>query len=275
MKRSLLVLVFAGLLISGCANDQYNVEREYWKINKQAMDIFINPVATPEIERNRVIGLLSKFAGAHPKSMLAVRAEFTVGRIYLVSNMFDKARAQFNSIAAKYPKSTTIVTEAMFLTGGAYQAEKKSGSAVEQFRAIFGKYPLSPRGFQMPIYIAQYYASIHEPVKMQEAFRSAIDQYQNLAQKDMKSAVALRSYMLIADCYAGLKDWNQAITALETIIANFKDKAPMDGVLMNIAVIYQRELKDNASAKAVFARLVKDYPKSRYAKAAAEFMKKQ
>ncbi|HOU37118.1 MAG TPA: tetratricopeptide repeat protein, partial [Candidatus Omnitrophota bacterium] len=83
-----------------------------------------------------------------------------------------------------------------------------------------------------------------------------------------------RAYTLIAECYGGLRDWNKSISALETIIENFKDKAPMDGVLLNIAVIYLRELQDKARFRETLARLLKDYPSSRYARAAQEMLKK-
>jgi TolA-binding protein len=233
-----------------------------------------NPVATPSNEIDRVVVLLNKFAAEHPKNMLAVRAEFSIGKVYLAKGMYDQARNQFKAMIKKYSESAAIVSEAIFFTGSAYQLQDNPDAAVAQYRQIISKYPLSPRGLQMPMYIAQYYASRHEPVKMQDAFKEAITHYESLAQKDTKSALSLRAYTLVAECYAGLKDWPQAIAALETIVTNFKDRAKVDGVLLNIAVIYQRELRDLPKAKEVLARLVKDYPDSRYAKAARELLKK-
>jgi TolA-binding protein len=274
MKRTLYVLIIAGLFLSGCANDQYSIEREYWKVNRQAQAIFKNPVATPPNERDRAIAVIRNFIASHPNNILAVRAEFTIGRIYLVTGLYDEARKQFNSISAKYAKSATIVSESIFSIGSSYQLQKNTEDAVAQYKTIISRFPLSPRGLQMPIYIAQYYAGLHDPVKMQESYKEAITQYQKLAQKDMKSALALRSYTLIAECYAGLKDWQKSIDSLEMIVTNFKDRASMDGVLLNIAVIYRRELRDMDKAKDVLMRLIKEYPDSRYAKAAQELLKK-
>jgi len=48
----------------------------------------------------------------------------------------------------------------------------------------------------------------------------------------------------------------------------------MDGVLLNIAVIYRRELRDTQKAKETLQRLLNDYPDSRYAKAAQELLKR-
>lgn len=274
MKRALLCILFAAILLSGCGQDQYAIERDFWRVNRQAQAIFKNPVATPLNEVDRVVNLLKQFASAHEKNVLAVRAEFTIGKLYLAKGMYDQARAQFEAVSKKYAQSAAVVSEAMYLTGSAYQLQNNADAAVAQFRKVMAKYPLSPRGLQMPKYVAMYYASRHEPVKMQEAYKEAIAHYEGLAQKDMKSALALRAYALIAECYGGLRDWNKSIAALETIIENFKDRAPMDGVLLNIAVIYRRELRDTAKFKGTLARLLRDYPASRYAKAAQEMLKK-
>ncbi len=274
MKRSLLCLLLAVMCLCGCGQDQYAIERDYWRVNRQAQAVFKNPVATPPNEVQRVVALLNKFAAQYPKNTLAVRAEFTIGKIYLAKGMHDQARTQFSAIAQKYSQSAVVVSEAVFLTGSAYQLQNNADAAIAQFRKIMAKYPLSPRGLQMPKYIAQYYASRHEPVNMQEAYKDAISHYEGLAQKDMKSALALRAYTLIAECYAGVKDWDRSIASLETIITNFKDRAAMDGVLLNIAVIYRRELRDTEKAKETLRRLLNDYPDSRYAKAAQELLKK-
>jgi TolA-binding protein len=275
MNKRALTIILLTLILSGCGNDQYGIERAYWKVNRQAAAIFKNPVATPPNEVARVIGLLNKFALTYPMNNLAARAEFSIAKIYLAKGMHDQARIQLKAISKKYAQSASVVTECLFLTGSSYQMQNNDDEAVAQFRAVMSRYPLSPRGLQMPIYIAQYYRSKHDPAKMQEAYRTAIFHYQGLAQKDMKSALALRAYMLIAECYAGLKDWPQSIAALETIIANFKDKAPMDGVMLNIAVIYQRELHDLEKAKILLAQLVKDYPGSRYSRAARQMLEKK
>lgn len=274
MKRVFLCILFTMILLPGCGQDQYAIERDYWRVNRQAQAVFKNPVATPMNEVDRVVNLLRKFASAHEKNVLAVRAEFTIGKVYLAKGMYDQARGQFEAVSKKYAQSAAVVSEAIFLTGSAYQMQDNADAAIAQFRKVIAKYPLSPRGLQMPKYIALYYASRHEPLKMQEAYKEAIAHYEGLAKKDMKSALALRAYTLIAECYGGLRDWNKSISALETIIENFKDKAPMDGVLLNIAVIYLRELQDKARFRETLARLLKDYPSSRYARAAQEMLKK-
>jgi len=243
--------------LSGCGNsDQYAIERDFWKVNKQAQAILKNPLATPLNEVERVVSSLQKFSDEHRENILAVRADLLIGKIYLAKGMYEQARAQFENVSKKYSKSAAIVSESMFLTGHTYQLQNNPDKAVAHYKNIINKYPLSPRGLQAPLYIAKYYESIHEPVKMQEAYKDAISHYELLAQKDPKSLLGLRAYMLMAECYGGLTDWNNSILALESIITNFKERAAMDGVLFNIAFIYRKELHDTTRFKETLQRLI-------------------
>ncbi len=263
MKKTIFLLL-AAIFIAGCGRDQYSVEREYWRINRQVRAIYINPVATPENELNRVIALLKSFSQRYPGNMLAAQAEFAVGRLYLVKSMHVRAREQFDLIARKYPKSVFIATECAFLTGRSYQQEGKRDAAIAEYSKLARKYPLTPRGMQMPMYIARYYSALHEPQKAAEAYGLAIAHYRKLAEENPSSKTALQSYAAIANCYSAKRDWSSVAATLETISERFKDNIQMDAVYFNLGVIYKQMLKDDAKSKASFERIFKEYPRSRF-----------
>jgi len=272
MKRIILFFVCISLLASGCVKDQYAVERDYWRLSKQVQAIFRNPVATPTNELNRVVALLNKFAVANSGNMLAAQAEFSIGRLYLVKSLYGYARSQFAQIAKKYHKSVLIVSECVFLTGRSYQLEGNKDAAISEFSKLMRESPLTPRGMQMPVYIAQYYQSRHEPEKAQEAFGQAVAHYQRLAEKNPSSKAALQSYSAIANCYSAMRDWNGVVQTLETVAEKFKGKVPLDGVYFNLAVIYKEKLHDAVKARLTFERLLNEYPKSRFTKVAKKLI---
>lgn len=51
MKRIsfLAAIGFIALQLCGCANDQYAIEKEYWKIHKQSESIFAMPNQLPQM----------------------------------------------------------------------------------------------------------------------------------------------------------------------------------------------------------------------------------
>jgi TolA-binding protein len=270
-KINFIIILALVLLLCGCADDQYIIEKQYWKVKKQAESIFRNPDASPPNELDRVANLLRKFIQKYPKNILAIDAEFNIPSLYLVKKEYDKAREQLDSVISRY-KVPEIKSQAVFLMGNSYQLQDNWTKALEQYKKIILEYPLTKRGIEVPIYIAQYYKSKFQPDKMMTAFQEAISHYTALADKYPNSALALQSYTLISSCYGAMKNWQLAIQTLNTAIEKFKSKIKMDGLLMNIALIYKKELNDVAKAKETLQRLIKEYPDSKLVKTAQMFL---
>ena len=124
MPKSLSIgFVLICLLVCGCANDQYAIEKQFYRAQKQAAKIFKNPHASPPNELQRVVNILSNFAQKYPKNSLSVDAEFTVARLYIVKEEYEKARSYLRGLIEKYSKAQKICVEARFLIGNSFQIE--------------------------------------------------------------------------------------------------------------------------------------------------------
>jgi TolA-binding protein len=135
------------------------------------------------------------------------------------------------------------------------------------------EYPITMRGMDIPIYIAQHYKVKYQPDKMVAALQEAILHYRVLANKYPNSPLSLRADSLVTECYIALKDWPNVINNCNTIIAKYKDKVDVGGTLIDMAVVYNRELKDKVKAKETLERLIKDFPKSKFVKTATALLK--
>ncbi|MFH0828250.1 MAG: tetratricopeptide repeat protein [Candidatus Omnitrophota bacterium] len=276
MKKLIIFLISLGvfLAITGCAQDQYSIEKEYWRIKKQAENIFRNPKAAPANELDRAISSLQKFSQKNSKNILAVEADFTIAKLYIAKEEFGKSRKQFNAIIAKYKESEVICSEAVFLSGNSYQLEGKWNLALEQYKKVIANYPLTIRGLETPIYVAQYYKINRQPDKMLAAFGEAIAHYRGLAAKYPDSPLAFKAYTLIFSCYNASQDWQNSVNTLNVILGKFKGKAKMDSLLLDMALIYKKELKDEVKAKEAVERLIKEYPDSKFVNSAKALLKK-
>jgi TolA-binding protein len=264
MNRIPYLLITIALIIScaGCGQDQYAIEKEYWKAKKSAEKIFINPYASPPAELETAVRNLGNFSQKFPKSALAIDAEFLVARLYLAKKDYEKSRSQLSQIIKRHSDSKTVPSEALFLTGYTYELENKWNSALEQYKKIITDYPTTLRGLDMPMYIAQYYKTKYQPDKMVAAYQEAITHYRKLAEKHPDSLLAFQAYNLVSRCYAALKDWNNALNSLDVITQKFKGKINLDGVLLSKALIYRNELKDNTQAKKALEQITKEYPRT-------------
>lgn len=274
MRLSHFILVICVVaFVSGCGTDQYTIERKFWQAQKQAEKIFKNPHASPPRELERVVKLLNAFAQKYPKSNLAIESEFNIARLYIVKEEYPKARTQLRTILNKYNESKAISSEALFLIGNSYEIEDKWGLALEQYKKIMLEYPATLRGLDIPIYIAQHYKVKYQPDKMVAALGEAILHYKALANKYPVSPLALRADSLVAECYIALKDWPNVINSFNLIIDKYKGKVDVSGTLIDMALVYNRELKDKVKAKETLERLIKDFPKSKLVKTAQALLK--
>ncbi len=277
MKRSFAIfgiVIVSAALLAGCGNDQYSIEKQFWYAGKQADRIFANPHATPPNELQRVIGILGKFAKKYPETALSLEAEFTIARLCLATKEYEAGRKQLQLIMEKYAKNTGICSEATFLNGNSYELQDKWGLALEQYQKIIREYPFTPRGISTPMYIAEHYKVKFEPEKMRQALQEAISHYQGLALRFPNSRISFTAHTLIAQCYMGLQDWQNAIGALDTLINRYRTKVPVDEFIVNKAAIYSRELNDKATAKEILQRFIKDYPRSGLVATAKQMLKR-
>jgi outer membrane protein assembly factor BamD (BamD/ComL family) len=258
MKKALFILA---LLAAGCSGrDQYSIEKEYWKLTRLSEQIASNPAAIPPTEIERTVKLFAGFSVRHPRTSLAVSADFAIAKIYLAKDNADMARRQLEAVAKKYD-SPEIKAEACFLTGTTYQ-EDDWEMASACFARVLRDYPLTKRGLGVPVYMAEYYRNHFEPDKMVAQYNEAVEHYRVLAARFPGTPLALEVRLMAASCYGGLKEWKNSVQTLESVVEEFRTKAQMDTVLMNIALIYRKELNDPVRYRETLGRMVKEYPGS-------------
>lgn len=268
-----IIFVICISFIAGCANDQYSIEQQYWQAKKIAEKVFKNPLASPPNELEKAVTALTEFARKNSQNRLSIEAEFNIVRLYLTKEEYNKARAQLKKIMANNATSEPICSEAIFLLGNSYQLQDKWDQALEQYKKIIREYPVTLKGLDVPIYIAQYYRSKFQPDKMFAAFQEAIAHYNALSAQYPDKPLAFIADKLAAQCYVVIKDWQNAIITYNGIIDKYRGKVSLEDILMEVALIYKREFKNQSKAKEVLEILLKDYPKSKFTKAATALLK--
>ena len=276
MKRlvyGILVFCFSAFLM-GCANDQFAIEKKLWRLQKQAGRIFTNPDATPPRELETAVNKFDAFAKKYPQNYLAIEAEFNIARLYMAKKEFNAARDKLNAIVKKHIKSAVVCSEAEFLIGNSYELANNWGLALQQYKKLIQDYAVTPRGLSLPIYIAEQYQTKYQPDKMMEAYQEAITHYRELALKYPDSPLAFNAHSLVAKCYMVIKDWQNAVNSLKAMIEKYKGKVALDEVLMNMAVIYDKQLNDKVKAREALEQLKKEYPQSKLVKTATALLSK-
>jgi TolA-binding protein len=251
------------VVLAGCGQDQYAIEREYYSIQKQAAAVMTNPDATPPAELQIVITALERFAAKYPQAAVAVDAKFSIAKVYTAKKYYSKAQDELKQIGKDFIKSEPVCAEALFMRGAVYEDEGDWPSALAQYEFLIQVYPKSLRGIEAPMRIALWYKNKFQMDNMMQAWRQAITHYKALSKQYPVTPMDFQLRLLIARSYAELQEWENAAQTLETARADFKDKARIDAILLNLASIYHTQLKDVAKARTVLEQVIKDYPTTR------------
>ena len=252
--------IFLCVLLAGCSQDEYSIEREYYRVQRQAGEILGNPEATPPRELAAVVDALNGFLARYPKSNVAVESQFTIARIYIATGEYAQAHEQLKKIMRLPGGSGIIQAEAMFMRGEAYEAQNEWGLALEQYQSLIREHPVTPRGLEVPVYIALHYKRKLQPEKMIEAFREAIGHYTALAEKYPATPLALQCRTTTVRCFLELNESEKAIAVLESSIKEFNGKIPVDELMLTIANIYYTRLKNVPEATAMLDRVIREFP---------------
>jgi TolA-binding protein len=267
--RLSLIVTMLCVILSGCGiKDEYAVERDYYHVQKQAAEVMANPETTPPMELQRVVDQLRSFVTRYPRTKAAVDAEFSISQLYVATKQFPKAHEELIKIYKDYAKSEAISAEAVFMRGLAYEVEGDWEAALKQFQVLKGTYPKTLRGLEAPFHIAMRYKQKFQPDKMMQALREAVTHYKSLAFKSPTSSLALKNRLLIAQCYTEMNEWELAVLTLKGVVEDFKGQVWTDGIMLEIASIYAKQLKDAPTAKTYLERILKEFPKGRASQAA-------
>jgi TolA-binding protein len=272
MKKTIIAIA-CSLLCLGCVNDQYAIERRYWWLSKSAEKIFNNPMVSPPKYFERVIADLRNFTSKNPAHNLAVDAEFTVARLFIVKGEYASAREEMKKIILAHKESDNVCAEALFLLGNSYQLQGKWNAALEEYKKIIREYPMSLKGLEVPIYIAQYYKVKLQAEKMYAAYREAIIHYNSLAQKYPDSPLAFMVGKLTGKCYTEIQEWERAADTYTVLVEKFKGKVKVDEIMKDIAMIYWRNLGNEEKTIQALKLLLAEYPQSTYAARAKILLK--
>lgn len=274
MKKIVIFTIISTLLIlAGCVNDDYSIEKRYYAIQKQAAAIFKNPEVAPKKELDRSVNALNGFIRKYPKNNLSLEAEFTIARLYIIKKEYEKARTYLNSMLAKYSSSEAVCSEILFLKGNSYEIQDRWDAANIEYQKVIQQYPLTLRGLSTPIYVAQHYKIKYAPDMMNASYQQAIAHYNTLINKYPDSKLNFMLHQLIAQSYAEIKDWQGAANTLSSMLAIYKGKVSLEAIMLNLAGLYSQKLKDNNKAIEILKTLLVEYPKGRAADQARKFLK--
>ncbi len=216
---------------------------------------------------------------------------YKIGREYLKHKRYDKARKVFSTIIRIYPKSKYAPRAKLGIADSYFKKGDIASLtlAYNEYREFVSLYPYHPKAAYAQYMMGMcYFKQMHKPGRDQtntllaiEEFKKVIEKYPDTqeAQEAKKKIETCRqvyaSHILhIARFYFHIKKWLGASWRLQDIIEKYPDFEKMDEVYYEYGVSLYN-LGKRGEGKAFLAKVITDYPKSKWAKKARKFIKEK
>ncbi|MBU1043068.1 MAG: tetratricopeptide repeat protein [Candidatus Omnitrophica bacterium] len=271
MKNFKFLILVIGLstafMCSGCS-EQYKLERMVWHADQAARPIFINQGSVPSYEFNRVVDMYRKIIEVKPGTGFALDAKFKIAKLYMANNEFDQARIEYDQVIEQFKDNQELAANTVFLKAQSYEQEKKWPEALKLFDQIIKQYPKASQALSLPMYIARYYIKNEDTVAAVQAYKTAIDYYQNIADTYPNTKVSILSENMIVQAYMEMSSWQDALDYIKSLDKKYK-LGP--DTLIFMAQIYKNKLNDPVKTQEIYDRILREFPEHKI----AEYVKKQ
>ncbi len=281
-------LILSLPLIISCSETemglQFKMEKAVVNANKLKKQLYLSEgLDRQEAEQLRtaykeVIGLIktppgdsAMIAGASvPLNIswqMAGLAYYSLGLLEMEMENYNEAFDNFSSLINSYGFHPHQVQKAIFMQALARYKQDRFTEAILLYNKVAGQYASDPLSvlnpnmdaLESPLTAAKIFQEIESGKKFERQIGEAIDYYLNLIVSYEGSPLADAAIGKLASAFLLGDLADSAVTALSSVRDSESDRIP-PLVLMNIANIQQKNLKDYKAAEKSYRDLVEFYP---------------
>jgi tetratricopeptide (TPR) repeat protein len=256
---AVLIIVYAGLSLL-CHGGEYPAEKLLYKALRAANKIIKNPDVVPQAMFISTENDFQEVVKKYPATKTAKAAQMTLAKFYAATKKYDRALKTLDAIIAAPGQDALILSEARFTKGIIYESQNQWDRALAEYSVVRDTYKATPLGFQMPMYIGNFYRKRGNLTEAEATYRDAIVFYRNIARKNQGSELGYIASNFLTQAYVYLKKYEEAGVVIEDVIATYPSTLTYMQQLPAMEFIYVETLKNPRKAIAVYKQ-VKDKTK--------------
>lgn len=177
----------------------------------------------------------------YPDSIWADDARMGIGNCYYYTGDYYNASVQFQLVIDKYPLSD-LVPYAQYRVAWCYKRLNNNIEAIQSFQQVVTLYPQSIYAPPSQYFIGEIYYKLKNYEQAINAFHSTINNYPQAVWPGENRLIAPAAYFYTGYCYEEFEMWQEAIDAYQIIIDNYPNSTWEDG--KSIAKDAQKRIND-------------------------------
>lgn len=257
----LIILLFNLLILTGCSGP-YQLEREYWLVNRKYSRFLKNIDKAKESDYRKLIINLKKIIIDFPPSPQSARAQLNIGNLYGMQSKRDKAIEEYEKVLENYPAALNESAKALFSIGLIYQQENNWLKAEEYFKKTLKDYPETETGLLTPLYFARYYKSKDQTDKAKTAYSEAIKGYKGTISKNQDNVLGLLALDYIVNCFGDEAKWQKLLVFLEETSNKYPEGPLALKSLFVMGRVNEVNLKNEKETERIYREIIERFPES-------------
>ncbi|MFH1045577.1 MAG: tetratricopeptide repeat protein [Candidatus Omnitrophota bacterium] len=263
MKKILIVLLvvlvalYAALTIFS-SKDEYKAEKLLYRALETYKKIAANPDVAPPAMLAAVEKDLKKVVEKFRGSEAAKKGESILAEFYLERKDYEKSIATLNDIIEQYKDEAFTASRAIFLKGVAFQKKGEWANALREFVRLRDDYAETPLGFQVPLYIGNYYKEQQNMALADEAHRQAVAFYEKIAQESKGKVLGYAALNFLLQAHLELGNNEVAGTLLEELIKDYPSTITYAQQLPKIENLFINKLNNPQKAVELYRLIEKN-----------------
>ncbi|HET9950912.1 MAG TPA: tetratricopeptide repeat protein, partial [Candidatus Eisenbacteria bacterium] len=207
------------------------------------------------------VAALERIAFDFPQSQVAPLALFDAAFLLERSGQLDRARAGYESVAARYPREAETAASALLRQAVLEDRLGAWDQAKSILESIPTKYPFTSAAAQAPMTAAEHYVKQHDTAGTKAALRRGVEIYQRMIAADSLGAGTPRLRWNLIRCYASLNDTPGTFRAVDAMVATSPTSNYAAMALLGGAKLAE-DKKMRPKAAAYLNRFLQEFPNS-------------
>lgn len=221
--------------------------------------------AGPLKQPDKALDTFRRIVSQYPSSKIGKNAQLELGNMSIMQGDVEQAQKEFNTAIDKYQDDASLCAVAQMSIAAALERSKRWDEALAEYRRVLTTYPGTMESLQVPLLIARHYRMANEPDEERAALQEAVSYFHKAATSDGRAAVKAAAWDSLAESYALLGQWNNAIGALDMLREKHPGDPRAELALARLGIFYQEGLKNNKKAGEYYAQFLARYPDHRLA----------
>ena len=189
-------------------------------------------------------------------------ASIAIARYDIEAGRHAEARERLERVLEEFGDEERIAATASYLLALSHELGGEWDSAAARYQSLARDFPATMYGLRAPLHVADRYERVGEVGGARSALSRAVEHYRVVIRDYTGTPAELAASAYLIDALIRLERWRDAAGELLAVVERHPSTDASPGMLVQAGMIYELELDEANRARALYQRVIDEYPES-------------